>query len=83
MPQDPEDTADVRAKMPDPGKEVVGNSPREFAAAIESEIPKWSRTVTVCVSLRSRSPRRFMAHNSRWRTLLFIGAGFSIDHGSG
>jgi tripartite-type tricarboxylate transporter receptor subunit TctC len=37
--------ADVRAKFADLGLEAIGNSPDEFAAAIQSEIPKWAKVI--------------------------------------
>lgn len=36
---------DVRAKFADLGLETIGNSPDEFAAAIQSEIPKWAKVI--------------------------------------
>jgi tripartite-type tricarboxylate transporter receptor subunit TctC len=37
--------ADVRAKFFDLGLDTIGNSPDEFAAAIKSEIPKWTKVI--------------------------------------
>ena len=37
--------ADVRAKFADLGLESIGNSPEEFAAVINSEIPKWAKII--------------------------------------
>ena len=37
--------ADVRAKFTDLGLESIGNSPDEFAAVINSEIPKWAKII--------------------------------------
>ena len=36
---------DLRAKFADLGVEGIGNSPDEFAAVIESEIPKWAKVI--------------------------------------
>jgi tripartite-type tricarboxylate transporter receptor subunit TctC len=35
----------LRGKLTDLGLEVIGNSPEQFAAAIESEIPKWRKLI--------------------------------------
>jgi tripartite-type tricarboxylate transporter receptor subunit TctC len=36
---------DVRAKLIELGLDVVGNSPAEFAATIQSEIPQWTKVI--------------------------------------
>ena len=36
---------ELRGKLADLGLEIIGNSPEEFAAAIRSEIPKWSKLI--------------------------------------
>ncbi len=36
---------DLRAKLADLGSEGIGNSPDEFAAVINSEIPKWAKVI--------------------------------------
>lgn len=36
---------ELRRKLADLGLEIIGNSPEEFAAAIRSEIPKWSKLI--------------------------------------
>ena len=36
---------DLRAKFVELGMEVIGNSPDEFAAVIQSEIPKWAKLI--------------------------------------
>jgi tripartite-type tricarboxylate transporter receptor subunit TctC len=36
---------ELRGKLTDLGLEVNGNSPEQFAAAIESEIPKWRKLI--------------------------------------
>jgi tripartite-type tricarboxylate transporter receptor subunit TctC len=37
--------ADVRQKLSNIGMEVIGNSPKEFAAAIKSEGPLWAKVI--------------------------------------
>jgi tripartite-type tricarboxylate transporter receptor subunit TctC len=36
---------DLRAKFAELGMEVIGNSPDEFAAVIQSEMPKWAKLI--------------------------------------
>lgn len=36
---------DLRAKFTDLGLETIGNSPDEFSAVIQSDIPKWSKVI--------------------------------------
>ncbi|MGA7011806.1 MAG: tripartite tricarboxylate transporter substrate-binding protein, partial [Pseudolabrys sp.] len=36
---------DVRKKLSDIGMEVIGNSPAEFAAAINAETPQWEKVI--------------------------------------
>ncbi len=36
---------DVRKKLNDIGMEVIGNSPKEFAAAITAETPQWAKVI--------------------------------------
>jgi tripartite-type tricarboxylate transporter receptor subunit TctC len=36
---------ELRSKLTDLGIEVIGNSPDEFAAAIQLEIPKWAKVI--------------------------------------
>jgi tripartite-type tricarboxylate transporter receptor subunit TctC len=36
---------DVRAELADIGLQVIGNAPNEFAAVIETEIPKWAKLI--------------------------------------
>jgi tripartite-type tricarboxylate transporter receptor subunit TctC len=36
---------DVRKKLSDIGMEVIGNSPAEFAAAINTETPQWEKVI--------------------------------------
>jgi tripartite-type tricarboxylate transporter receptor subunit TctC len=38
-------TAGMRAKLDGMGLEIIGNSPREFAAAIRREIPQWASLI--------------------------------------
>jgi tripartite-type tricarboxylate transporter receptor subunit TctC len=37
--------ADVRAQFAAAGLEPIGNTPAEFAAAVKTEIPKWSKVI--------------------------------------
>jgi tripartite-type tricarboxylate transporter receptor subunit TctC len=36
---------DVRARFDEVGLEPIGNTPEAFAAAIQAEIPKWSKVI--------------------------------------
>jgi tripartite-type tricarboxylate transporter receptor subunit TctC len=36
---------DVRKKLSDIGMEVIGNSPAEFATAINAETPQWEKVI--------------------------------------
>jgi tripartite-type tricarboxylate transporter receptor subunit TctC len=38
-------TPDLRKKFNDLGLDVIGDSPAEFTAAIEREIPQWARVI--------------------------------------
>ena len=36
---------EVRKKLSDIGMEVIGNSPKEFAAALAAETPQWAKVI--------------------------------------
>jgi tripartite-type tricarboxylate transporter receptor subunit TctC len=36
---------EVRKKLSDIGMEVIGNSPKEFAAALAAERPQWAKVI--------------------------------------
>ena len=36
---------DLRARLTGLGMEVIGNSPDEFAAGIQSDLPKWAKVI--------------------------------------
>ena len=37
--------SEVRKRLSDIGMEVIGNSPKEFAAALKTEAPLWAKVI--------------------------------------